>query len=316
MNITIKKTIGLCFKFCILSICICLFYGCLSDKNNDQKVISVAVNNNNLEQNQNKKNTLLTIRVAVSSMLSPIETRVIYQELFQHMSKKLGYDIEFIQRKSYQEVNDLLIQNKVDLALICSGAYIEDDLKGHAKILVVPLNNKKPYYKSYIIVNSESGIKKLSDLEHKRFAFTDPLSNSGTLYAKYLLKKMGKTPEKYFSKTIYSYGHDISMQLVAKGIVDGASVDALIYNYNKVFYPEKIKYLSIIDSSADFGIPPLVIPNELDENVETKLRDFFLNIHKDSVGIKILNKLLIDGFAIGYDSSYNSIRLMNKTLKE
>jgi len=106
------------------------------------------------------------------------------------------------------------------------------------------------------------------------------------------------------------------MQLVAKGIVDGASVDALIYNYNKVFYPEKIKYLTIIDSSADFGIPPLVIPNELDKNVETKLRNFFLNIDKDSVGIKILNKLLIDGFAIGYDSNYNSIRLMNKTLKE
>lgn len=88
MVITIKKTIGLYFKFCTLSICMCLFYGCLSDKNNDQKVVSVAINNNNLEQNLNKDETLLTIRVVVSSMLSPIETRVIYQELFQYMSKK------------------------------------------------------------------------------------------------------------------------------------------------------------------------------------------------------------------------------------
>jgi len=295
-----------------LSIVMTVYYSC---NNKTVKEIKVINDNNNVEiKNNDGKELILT--VAVSSMLSPKETLIIYQDLFLYMSKKLGIRVEFVQRKSYHEINDLLIQNRVDLALICSGAYIESHVKDKIQILVVPVNSNKPFYNSYIIVNKQSKINKIEDLEQKTFAYTDPLSNSGTLYAKYVIKKLGKKPDSYFSKTIYSYGHDISMQLVSKGIIDGASIDALIFNYNKVFYPEKIKYLKIINISPDFGIPPLVVPTNLDGNLKRKLQDFFLNINKDSLGKIIIDKLLIDKFIIGYDSNYNSIREMHKEVSK
>jgi phosphate/phosphite/phosphonate ABC transporter binding protein len=291
------------------------FLGCSFNKNSNDEVVTIDVQNDkNLQSFLKKSDSIPTIKVAVSSMLSPKETHIFYQDLFRYMSKKLGYNIEFIQRKTYQEVNNLLIYSKVDLALICSGAYIENSLNNNVDLLVVPTKNQKPYYNSYIITNKENDYTRIEDLEGKEFAFTDPLSNTGALYPKYLIKQLGKNPNTFFSKTIFSYGHDISMQLVSKGIVDGASIDALIFEYNKIFYPERIKYLKIINQSPDFGIPPLVVPKKLDAKIKRDLKTFFLNIHKDSTGNNILKKLLIEKFIIGFDHNYNSIRDMNQAL--
>ncbi|VAW26379.1 hypothetical protein MNBD_BACTEROID04-1606 [hydrothermal vent metagenome] len=237
-----------------------------------------------------------------------------YQDLFTYMSNNLDYDIEFLQRKTYKEVNDLLINNKVDLAIICSGAYIDASVKDNIEILTVPVVDGKPFYQSFIIVNKDSKLEKFTDLKNKKFAFTDPISNTGTLYAKWLVKNMGENVDNYFSKTIYTYAHDISMQLVSKGIVDGASIDGLIFNYIKKHEPERIKNLKIIKKSELFGIPPVVIPNNLDYQLKSKLQKMFLNIHKDSLGKSILNKISIDKFIIGKDINYNNIRIMNSQI--
>jgi len=291
-----------------------LLSGCYFNNKNDKIIeVSITTKSDSLYNNKEKK-TKPILRVIVSSMISPKETRIYYQDLFTYMSNNLDYDIEFLQRKTYKEVNDLLINNKVDLAIICSGAYIDASVKDNIEILTVPVVDGKPFYQSFIIVNKDSKLEKFTDLKNKKFAFTDPISNTGTLYAKWLVKNMGENVDNYFSKTIYTYAHDISMQLVSKGIVDGASIDGLIFNYIKKHEPERIKNLKIIKKSELFGIPPVVIPNNLDYQLKSKLQKMFLNIHKDSLGKSILNKISIDKFIIGKDINYNNIRIMNSQI--
>lgn len=291
-----------------------LLNGCnFNNKNN--KIIEVSITKKNDSHYNNKeKKTKPILRVIVSSMISPKETRIYYQDLFTYMSNNLDYNIEFLQRKTYKEVNDLLIDNKVDLAIICSGAYIDESAKDKIEILTVPVVDGKPFYQSFIIVNKDTGINKFTDLKNKKFAFTDPISNTGTLYAKWLVESLGEDVDRYFLNTIYTYAHDISMQLVAKGIVDGASIDGLIFNYIKKHNPERVKNLKIIKKSELFGIPPVVIPNNLDSQLKSKLQKIFLNIHKDSLGKSILNKISIDKFILGEDSNYNNIRKMNSQI--
>lgn len=303
-------------KFTIFFAFVLFFSSCSFNQKKDNSVLNVSITtkNDSLQKFQ-KKHTKPMLRVIVSSMISPKETRIYYQDLFTYMSKNLNYNIEFLQRKTYKEVNDLLINNKVDLAIICSGAYIDKSAKGKIEILTVPVVDGKHFYQSFIIVNKDSKINKFTELKNKKFAYTDPISNTGTLYAKWLVESLGENVDHYFSNTIYTYAHDISMQLVAKGIVDGASIDGLIFNYIKKHDPKRVKNLKIIKKSELFGIPPVVVPSNLDAKLKDELQNLFLNIHKDSLGETILSKISIDKFIKGKDIDYNNIRAMNSQIK-
>lgn len=302
-------------KSSFLIFIIFLFINTSCTQKNHEDILKVSITNSKDSfQSIDNKNNKPTLRVIVSSMISPKETRIYYQDLFTYMSKKLDYNIEFLQRKTYKEVNDLLIANKVDLAIICSGAYIDKSVKGKIEILTVPVVDGKAFYQSFIIVNKDSKINNFTELKNKKFAYTDPISNTGTFYAKWFVQKLGEDVDHYFSNTIYTYAHDISIQLVSKGIVDGASIDGLIFNYIKKHNPERVKNIKIIKKSQLFGIPPLVVPTNLNSKYKNELKQLFLNINKDSLGKSILNKISIDKFIKGRDIDYDNIRIMNNQL--
>ena len=59
------------------------------------------------------------LRVAIAAMISPKETFVSYQDLMTYIAKRSGMEVELVQRKKYEEVNDLLEKNEIDLAFVC-----------------------------------------------------------------------------------------------------------------------------------------------------------------------------------------------------
>ncbi|HWQ43225.1 MAG TPA: PhnD/SsuA/transferrin family substrate-binding protein, partial [Desulfosporosinus sp.] len=83
------------------------------------------------------------------------------------------------QRQSYQEINDLIKNGEVDMALICSGAYVAGQQDAKIELLAVPEVNGKGTYQSFLIVSADSNYQTLENLKGKTFAFTDPLSFSG-----------------------------------------------------------------------------------------------------------------------------------------
>lgn len=246
-----------------------------------------------------------TIYVAVSTMISPLETFNQYKDLMDYISEKLGISIGFKQRKTYSEVNELLKENKLDFAFICTGAYLDIRDKIPVEILVVPVVNGRPYYQAFVIVHEDSKINEINELKGKSFAFTDPLSNTGYSYMINELKKRGSTPDKFFKETVFTYAHDYSIQAVKRKIVDGATVDGLVYEYLIHFQPEKVKGIKIINKSADFGIPPFVVQKYLNPDIKNKLRKIMLTMHEDAEGKKLLNKIIIEKFIPGSDSLYN-----------
>ena len=205
------------------------------------------------------------IYVAISAMISPKEILKQYKELINYLSAKLKTEVKLKQRKSYGEVNDLLQRGKLEFAFICSGAYVEAEKKFPIHILAVPVINNEPEYYAYIIVNNKTSISSLKQLFGTYFAYTDPLSNTGYKYGLKLIKELGYDPENFFSQTIFTHGHDYSIQAVARGVVDGAAIDGLILDYSKVKDPSKVKDVRIIKKSELFDIPPIVYTDKSDE---------------------------------------------------
>ncbi len=249
-----------------------------------------------------------TLRVAVATMISPKETFVYYKDLLNYLGERLGRKIQFKQRKTYKEVNDMIQNQKLDLAFVCSGAYVQARKQFPIEILAVPIVEGKPFYRAYVIVHRTSPFKKFEDLKGNSFAFTDPLSNTGFFYVRDLLEAQGTNVAEFFSKTIFTYAHDYSIQAVSRKIVDGASVDGLIYDYLKETQPEKVENTRIIQTSGDFGIPPIVTHGQTPQNLKTAIREVLLTMHQDSVGKQILQHLNIDRFALGDPHNYDMIK--------
>ncbi len=256
-----------------------------------------------------------SLKVAVSAILSPKETYDLYEQIFRYISDKMDRDIEFIQRKTYQEINQMLEDGALDFAFICSGAYIELNAASGVELLAIPVSNNKPLYQAYIIVPERSEANTFEDLKQQSFAFTDPISNTGHLYALYRLHEMNEPKDRFFSSTLFTHGHDISIQMVAKGLVEGATIDGLVYEYLKTREPERVKDVKIIEKSEYFGIPPVVVTNRLDKQSQEQIREIFLHIHEDPEARDLINSLLIDKFIKGDDKKYNSIRQMKASLQ-
>lgn len=256
-----------------------------------------------------------TLRAGVASMITPVSAVKYYQQVVQYLGNKLGLPAEMVHRTTYDEIDVMLEDGLVDIAFICSSPYVIDSDKFGVELLVAPLVNEKPFYHSNIIVHKESTFKIIDDLKDQSFAFVDPKSNTGRLYPTYALAKKHKTPETFFSSTVYSYSHNKSVELVAKKRVAAAAVDSIVYDYMVATYSPYARETKIIHRSQQFGIPPVVVPPGLSSYMKSAIRDVFLNMHLDPEGKTILSAMKIDRFVEVPDSNYDSIRAMRAFIK-
>jgi len=248
------------------------------------------------------------LRVAIAAVISPRRTAQSYAPLLDYMTGRTGRTVESVTGRTYAEVNNLLRDGDVDLAFVCSGAYVEGHRDFGMELLVVPQVAGKTVYYSYIIVPTGSPARDLPDLSGKTFAFTDPMSNSGWLMPVHMLGQVGETPESFFGHTIYTYSHDNSITAVAEGLVDGAAVDSLVYDFAVKEDPTLADRTRVIVRSGASGIPPVVVHPDLDAGQKAALRDLLLAMHQNEAGRDVLASLMIDRFVVIGDTAYDSVR--------
>ncbi|KJS88219.1 MAG: hypothetical protein JM58_01725 [Peptococcaceae bacterium BICA1-8] len=303
-----NKKIAKYFFPILIGLLVFLMIGC-SNKLSD----SVDIKLNDLEPVEKKEITKSEgkeLRVAIASINSPKNTIIYYNDLLKYIEKDIGIPVKVIQKKTYQEVNDLIEKGEVDLAFICTYAYTLGNKEFGLEPFIVPQVNGKVTYQSYIIVAVDSNYYEFADLNKKKVAFTDPLSNSGYLYPTYVLKQEGKTPELYFKDYIFTYSHDNSIKAVREKVVDGAAVDGLVFDYIAVKQPSLLEDIRIINKSPEFGIPPIVVSSSMNKELKEKIRNILLNMHLTQEGKKILDYLYIEKFLDQDDEKYNSARYM------
>jgi phosphate/phosphite/phosphonate ABC transporter binding protein len=300
------------FFLCLgLSVIMFLASGCSSDTGYTSVDFSDTVK---IEKSTSLNDNAHTLKVAVSAMVSPKETFSTYRDLLAYIGDHLNYKIQLIQRKTYDEIDELFLKRQIDLAFICSGPYAVGKKKYGFDALAVPVIRGKPSYQAYLIVNKHSSIENLEGLRGGVFAMTDPASNTGAMVPLYWLAKMGEKPDTFFKNVTFTYSHDNSILAVAKSLVDGASVDGMIWEYYNVRNPIYTSQTRVIKKSISFGSPPFVASEYLAPKIKEKARDVLLNMHKDPKGRSILKELMIDRFVSPKDTWYQPVREIKKQL--
>jgi phosphonate transport system substrate-binding protein len=248
------------------------------------------------------------LRMAVAAVLSPEGNIDNYAGLAHYLGDHLGRPVELVQRRTYAEVNDLVAAGSVDLAFVCTSAYVAGSDRGDMDLLVVPEVNSERVYYSSVIVPADSTAAAITDLKGTVFAFTDPMSNTGRVYPTYLLLQLGDSPETFFSSSFFTYSHDKAIEAVADGIAAGAAVDSLVLDYALARDPSLQDRVKVIHRSPAFGIPPVVVPTGLSAELRQQLQQVLLDLQDTSSGRAILIEIGVDKFVLGHDADYKSVR--------
>lgn len=141
----------------------------------------------------------------------------------QHLSKRLDRPVHYFPVNDYAAAVEALKASKLDAALLGPLAGVLAEQEGAATIQLKTINGKRPNYYGIIIARADSGIQTLSQLKGTRFAFVDPVSTSGGLFPRFLLKQEGLEPERDFKQVIDAGSHDAVILAVLNHKVDAGA---------------------------------------------------------------------------------------------
>ena len=252
------------------------------------------------------------IRIGITPVFLNYQTTFL-NDWKSYLSHKLNRPVEFIQRNTYREVTDLLINNEIDFAWICGYPYMR--LRERLQLMAVPLYQGKPLYQSYLIVPSlDLDTRSISDLGGKIFVYSDPDSNSGYLVPKYQLALLDIEDSFFFRKTFFTWAHEKVVEAVASGIAHGGAVDGYVWDTLQQLQPSLTQKTRIVSKSELFGFPPLVARIGLSEGTFQGVQSVLLNMSQDPEGEALLKRLNIDGFIQGDDDLFEGIADMMKFL--
>lgn len=214
---------------------------------------------------------------------------------------------------SFVAVVEAMGSERVDVAILNPFGYILAHEKYGATAKLMGVNGEYSQYWGQIIT-ANPNIKKLQDLNGKKFAFVDPVSTSGYILAAKLIQD-----EKIkLSETIFAGKHDSVVTMVYQGRVDAGatyntpSENGVPQDARRLVteqFPDVYEKVRILAKTGPIPSEPVVyrksFPPELEKKISLALKSFS-STPEGGVALKKLYHLT--GFKDCSDKDYDSAR--------
>lgn len=222
------------------------------------------------------------------------------------LTEGMGRTVELVQRRNYQEITGALLDGSVDAAWTCGYPFLQH--QAELSLLGVPEWNGQPLYQSYLIASADDPAQQLGDLRGGTHAFSDPDSNSGYLVTASDLAALGETPEGFFSRTIFTFGHRNVVRAVAGGLTRSGSVDGYVWEVLRMVEPALTARTRIVARSEWLGFPPFVArADRTGDAVVAACQSALLGLSATTLGRAALALLFLDGVTRADASLYGGI---------
>lgn len=241
-----------------------------------------------------------------------------YKPIADYISKKTETTIDLKVLTRYGNIIDNFVELNLDGAFFGSFTYA----LAHARLGVEPIvrpetaDGISTYY-GLIFVRKDSGIKNPAQMKDKVFAFVDKATTAGYLLPLAYFKKHDiKNYKTYFKETYFAGTHEDSIYDVLNKKADiGAAKNTVFFNLAQT--DQRIKdELLILERSPDVPQNGLALKKDIASSIRAKMKEAFLNMHKEPEGKIVLEKFGADRFIETVDNDYlgvyqyaNEIRL-------
>ncbi len=227
------------------------------------------------------------------SYLSPGIPRAFYEAVVEHVRQALGrrasLSVESRVSGPMRGAEDPFSRGEADVGFMCAPSFLwllEEETPPVELLPAAPVFRDdrapgRPVYFSELVVRRDSSARSLLDLRGRSWAYNDPCSLSGYYNLLKKLAEMGKDGG-FFGRTCCSGSHLNSMEMVAGGEVDAATIDSNVLRIRLRSAPEFRERLRVIETWGPFPIQPVVLRSGLHPELKNRLRAAFLSIGEDA----------------------------------
>ncbi len=223
------------------------------------------------------------------SYLSPGIPRAFFEAVVDHVRRALGQraslSVESRVSGPMRGAGDPFSGGEADVGFVCAPSLFwlrEPEVPRVELLPAAPVFRDerapgRPVYFSELVVRRDDPARSFSDLRGRSWAYNDPCSLSGYYN---LLKKLAEMGEdgSFFGRVYCSESHLNSMELVACGELDAATIDSNVMRIKLQSTPELRERLRVIESWGPFPIQPVVLRSGLHPELRDRLRAALLTI--------------------------------------
>ena len=249
------------------------------------------------------------LKFGFTPVLSEPEMRSEFEPLMTYLSENIGQKVTLYIAKDYGDLRTQMEKGSVDIGSFSPFAYVDAAKGGKIRIIAQSIIEGSATYRGIIIARQGSGIRSISDLKRKRFAFVDPKSASGYLYPRAMLIEKGINPETFFSEKIFAGSHDKVIAAVLEGRVDaGAIYDGAL----GVAQRSGVSTGNLITLASSDPIPhdAIAVRIGIDNALAKKIQLALINLDKSDAGRRVIagSKKKLTGHVIAQDSLFDVVR--------
>jgi phosphonate transport system substrate-binding protein len=149
--------------------------------------------------------------------------------LTTYLDRTVGMKVDFVPVNDYPAAVEALVNKQVELVWFGGFTYVQAQIRSGGKIIPIAQREEDTSFRSVFITQTNSGIKRLTDLKGKQVSFGSQSSTSGHLMPRSFLLEAGIDPDKDFKRVAYSGAHDATIAAVVNGRVDAAALDITVW---------------------------------------------------------------------------------------
>lgn len=240
----------------------------------------------------------------------------LYQPVLSRLKEKTGKSIEFFMPTAYSSVIEGMMNGWVHVGVHGPNSYVlakekDPSLEVFATYAKKPgfLQEEGPGYRAVLITREDSGLETVEDLRDTAIALADPASTSGNLLPRVVFQdEIDLEFDDYFSRVVYSGGHDLSTIAVKEGRVDAAFVAT--HRFDNVIERglAELEEFRVIWQSPVIPQDPFVYRGDLCPDLKAAISETFLTLHESEGGKAFLENVASNRFVEMQDSDYDIIR--------
>jgi phosphonate transport system substrate-binding protein len=229
-----------------------------------------------------------------------------YNMLRKYLSERLGITVNFTSLSRYGNIIDRFSAERMDGAFFGSFTYGLAHQQLGVEPIARPVNlDGTSTYHGYIFVRKDSGIRTLSDMKGKRFAFVEHATTAGYLFPLAYFRANGiADPQQYLGTSFFAGSHDAAILAVLNREADIGAAKNTIYDQ---LAGENARIEQELITLATSGVVPqncLAVRKDLDPDLKEELKKVLLNMETDPEGAEILRKFGARGFVETADRDY------------
>lgn len=237
-----------------------------------------------------------------------------YRPLLQYIEQATGLSTELVIPQNHRQMLDLFKQQQVDIGLFCGYSFIKAQQTSKAVPLIMRDIDFK--FSSFFIVHPSIKKKKIEDFANRSISFGHKMSTSGHIMPRYFLIERNIIPENFFSKIIYSGGHDKTAYLVRDRKVELGAANSNVIKTMLLQGLLKKSDIRVLWETPSYTDYVWAIQPDFNQHLKQKVLDLFLSLSlMDEQGRKILEPLGTDGFLPANNADFDDLRRIIRLLE-